>query len=156
MVPANVILTDSLTYRVPLRYEIDSEGELSQIQTPVDDAHLHAALLNSFVLNYYIRNKISATVNMFYVYELPIPEISTKQSERLARSAAKLSKKPDDLKERAKLEVFIARDLYGLDADDWRHLTGTFTFGGESDSKGELDEIIRLSHEQWTKPGEKT
>jgi hypothetical protein len=67
----------------------------------------------------------------------------------LPPSAAKLSKKPDDVKERAVLEVFIARDLYGLDAADWEHLTGTFTFGGENDSKAELDEIIRLSRAAW-------
>ena len=45
--------------------------------------------------------------------------------------------------------MFIARDIYGLDAADWEHLTGTFTFGGESDSKQELDEIIRRSREGW-------
>jgi hypothetical protein len=49
-----------------------------------------------------------------------------------------------DVKERAALEVFIARELYGLSLEDWKHLTGTFTFGG-GDSKAELDEIIRQS-----------
>ncbi len=53
------------------------------------------------------------------------------------------------MKERAALEVFIARELYGLGAADWAHLTGTFTFGGDSDSKAELDEIIRLSRAGW-------
>jgi len=33
-------------------------------------------------------------------------------------------KNPRDAKERAVLEVFIARELYGLSLDDWRHLTG--------------------------------
>lgn len=47
------------------------------------------------------------------------------------------------------MEDFIARELYGLDAADWAHLTGSFTFGGDSDSKADLDEIIRLSHELW-------
>ena len=47
------------------------------------------------------------------------------------------------------MEVFIARDLYGLDAADWEHLTGTFTFGG-GDSKAELDEIIRQSIYMWS------
>lgn len=61
-----------------------------------------------------------------------------------------LSKAPDDLAERARLEVFIARELYGLDAADWAHLTGSFTFGGGSDSKADLDEIIRLSHPLWS------
>ena len=47
------------------------------------------------------------------------------------------------------LEVFIARDLYGLSRDDWQHLTGSFTFGS-GDSKAELDEIIRQSKALWT------
>ena len=42
------------------------------------------------------------------------------------------------------MEVFIARDLYGLSLDDWKHLTGTFTFGS-GPTKAELDEIIRQS-----------
>ena len=67
----------------------------------------------------------------------------------MAKAGEKLSKKPGDLAERANLEVFIARGLYGLDAGDWEHLTGTFTFGGESESKQELDEIIRRSREGW-------
>ena len=52
--------------------------------------------------------------------------------------------------ERAGLEVFIARELYGLALDDWKHLTGTFTFGG-GESKAELDEIIRQSLALWEK-----
>jgi len=46
------------------------------------------------------------------------------------------------VKEQAALEVFIARDLCGLTLDDWKHLTGTVTFGS-GPTKEELDEIIR-------------
>jgi hypothetical protein len=55
-----------------------------------------------------------------------------------------------DVKERAELEAFIARDLYGLSLDDWKHLTGTFTFGSGT-TKEELDEIIRQSLVLWGK-----
>jgi hypothetical protein len=58
----------------------------------------------------------------------------------------RLSKKPEDVKERAKIEAFIARELYGLSLEDWKHLTGTFMFGGQSASKAELDEIISLEN----------
>ena len=58
-------------------------------------------------------------------------------------------KNPRNVKERAALEVFIARELYGLALDDWQHLTSTFTFGGDSDTKAELDEIIRQSLTLW-------
>jgi hypothetical protein len=55
---------------------------------------------------------------------------------------------PHDAKERARLEVLVAREAYGLDADDWQHLTGTFTYGS-GDTKAELDEIIARSCEHW-------
>jgi hypothetical protein len=66
--------------------------------------------------------------------------------------AAKLLKDPRDVKERAALEAFIARELYGLSLDDWKHLTGTFTFGS-GETKADLDEIIRLSFMLWAKAG---
>ena len=68
----------------------------------------------------------------------------------MADFAAKLLKDPREVQERAALEVFIARELYGLTLADWQHLTGTFTFGG-GDSKAELDEIIRQSITLWAK-----
>jgi len=54
------------------------------------------------------------------------------------------------VKERAALEGFMARDLYGLSLEDWKHLTGTFTFGS-GPTKEELDEIIRQSLLLWPK-----
>ena len=68
--------------------------------------------------------------------------------KKLAEFAAKLLRNPRDVKERAALETFIARELYGLSLEDWKHLTGTFTFGS-GESKAELDEIIRQSISQW-------
>jgi hypothetical protein len=88
-------------------------------------------------------------VNMFYIYELPVPKMSDAQKKKLGDFAAKLLKNPRDVKERAALEVFIARELYGMSLDDWRHLTGTFTFGSGT-TKAELDEIIRLSLSLWS------
>lgn len=62
-----------------------------------------------------------------------------------------LLRNPRDVEERAALEVFIARELYGLSLADWKHLTGTFNFGGDSETKAELDEIIRQSLALWNK-----
>ena len=55
---------------------------------------------------------------------------------------------PHDTKERARLEVQVAREVYGLDAEDWQHLTSTFTYGS-GDTKAELDDIIARSRELW-------
>jgi hypothetical protein len=105
--------------------------------------------LNSLVLNFYVRNKVSAHVNMHQLYELPVPALTPAARRRLAARAGHLLEHPHDVPHRAALEVCIARDLYGLSLEDWQHLTGTFTYGS-GDSKAELDEILRLSLTLWT------
>ena len=82
--------------------------------------------------------------NLLSKFQTPPP-----RQKKLAEAAAKLLKNPRDVKERAALEAFIARELYGLSLDDWKHLTSTFTFGGDSDTKAELDAIIRQSLTLW-------
>ena len=151
LLKAKQCLAHTLMYLSPYQYEVDAKGRLSQTQLEDDEVFKLLCLLNSFVLNYYVRNKVSSHVSIFQLNELPIPKISPAQRKKLAASAAKLLKNPHDVAERAKLEVFIARELYGLSAEDWRHLTGTFTFGGDSETKAELDEIIRQSHALWPK-----
>lgn len=147
-VPADVCLNNKLPYLSPLEFDLSDKGRLEQVHLDVDEARSFLALLNSLVLNYYIRSKISATLNMFYMYELPVPKLSAAHKEKLAESAAKLLKNPHDVPRRAALEVFIARDLYGLSREDWQHLTGTFTYGSGG-TKAELDEIIRRSLALW-------
>ena len=141
-VPAKVCLNNKLPYLSPLEFQLSDKGQLKQTELDPNEARSFLALLNSLVLNYYIRSKISATLNMFYMYELPVPKLSPAHKTKLAAAATKLLKNPRDVKERAALEVFIARELYAVSDDDWKHLTGTFTFGS-GDSKAELDEIIR-------------
>jgi hypothetical protein len=77
--------------------------------------------------------------------------IEKTRNETYAQAAfvGKLLKNPRDVKERAALEVFIARELYGLSLEDWKHLAGSFTFGN-GPTKEELDEIIRQSMVLWT------
>ena len=74
----------------------------------------------------------------------------TPRKTHLTGSATRLLKDSHDVKERAALEAFIARELYGLSLEDWTHLTGTFTFGS-GPTKEELDEIIRQSLVLWAK-----
>jgi hypothetical protein len=141
-------LGESLNYLTPFDYEISKQGQLIQSPVPLEIVQALCCLLNSLVLNFYIRSKISANVNLFYLYEMPIPKLSAAQKKKLAEFAAKLLKNPRNVKERAALEVFIARELYGLTLEDWTHLTGTFTFGSGA-TKAELDEIIRQSLALW-------
>jgi hypothetical protein len=147
-VSADVCLNNKLPYAAPFNYELSDKGQLEQIKLDANELRSLLVLLNSLVLNFYLRSKISATLNMFYMYELPFPKLTAAQKKKLADFAGKLLQDPRAVAERAALEVFIARELYGLSLDDWKHLTGTFTFGG-GDSKAELDEIIRQSLAQF-------
>jgi hypothetical protein len=148
LIAARVCLAESTNYLTPFTYRLGPKGNLEQEPVPADFAPTIVALFNSLVLNYYIRNKISANVNLFYLYELPIPKLADKLRAKLAVAAENLLASPHDTKERARLEVQVAREVYGLDAEDWQHLTGTFTYGG-GDTKAELDEIIARSRELW-------
>ena len=150
LLPAGVYFSDTVSYLIPANYQLTNTGKLSQEPVTAEDARSVLCLLDSLTLNYYIRSKMSATVNMFYIYELPVPELSAAQKKKLAEFAGKLLKNPRDVKERVLLEVFIARELYSLSLDDWKHLTGTFTFGS-GETKAELDEIIRQSLALWNK-----
>jgi hypothetical protein len=135
-------------YLNPYHYQVDSKGKLQQEGIGSAPLRELVCLANSLVLNFYARSKVSAHVSVFQFLELPVPNLTATQKTRLAESAAKLLKNPRDVKERAALEVFIARDLYGLSLEDWTHLTGTFTFGS-GPTKEELDEIIRQSLVLW-------
>ena len=150
ILPSRACFSHKLMYLTPCRYSLGAKGVLEQIELPPPEAHALLTLLNSLTLNFYVRSKVSTGVSVHHLYELPIPKLSTADSKRLAACAAKLLKDPKDAKERAALEVLIARDLYGLSLDDWKHLTGTFTFGSGS-TKEELDEIIRQSLALWGK-----
>ena len=56
--------------------------------------------------------------------------------------------KINSIKIRAELELFIAKEIYGLTDEEWSHLTSTFTFGGDTETRQELTEIIELSLKQ--------
>ena len=51
----------------------------------------------------------------------------------------------DLIKLRSELEVFIAKDIYGLSFDEWEYITSTFTYGGHTETRRELTEIIDTS-----------
>jgi hypothetical protein len=152
LIQAQTCLGNTINFVRPFCYECDDRGNLIQREHPREDIFAMLAILNSLVLNFYVRNKVSTHVNMHQLYELPVPELPDVAKGKLAAFAARLLKKPSEVTERAGLEVFIARELYGLSLDDWKHLTGTFTFGS-GPTKEELDEIIRLSLALWAKAG---
>ena len=113
------------------------------------------ALMNSFVLDYHLRQQVSANLNMFYIYQCPVPRLSKKDSafapitSRAARLICTTSAFDDlaksvglkghqdgatDPTERAKLRAELdglVAHLYGLSEEEFTHVLGTFPLVAE-------------------------
>ena len=131
-------------YLTPCRYSLGAKGILEQEEVPPQDALALLTLMNSLTQTFTSAAKFPPASAFIIFTNCRFPKLSAAQKKKLADAAGKLLKNPRDVKERAALEAFIARELYGLSLDDWKHLTGTFTFGS-GETKAELDEIIRQS-----------
>ncbi len=111
---------------------------------------LLCALLNSFVLDYSVRLKIARNMNMFFVYQLPVPRLTSRDApftpivERAARLICITPEFDDLAKEvglgshkagatdpaerarlRAELDGLVAH-LYGLTEEEFAHILTTF------------------------------
>lgn len=108
------------------------------------------AVLNSFVVDWLLRQKVTTNINMFYVYQLPVPRLAetdaifrsilvratkliciTREFDELARSTGLESYKngvtdpATRAKLRAELDGMIAH-LYGLTEEEFSHILTTF------------------------------
>ncbi len=149
IVPQRVFMGHSLNYFKPFRYKI-KDGTIVQEKVPYEDVIYLMALLNSFVLDYYIRQRVSANLTMFFLYELPIPDVDEKIKSEVVEMAFRLLYRKgyyDDManeigvkaqealdKEerremRAELEAKIARDVFGLTKDEMKYILSTFVYG---------------------------
>jgi hypothetical protein len=110
---------------------------------------------NSFVLDYYIRQKVSQNLSMFHIFQLPVPRLSeqdpifVKSVTRAARLVCTTPEFEDLAKElglgtykkgatnrqersrlRAELDGLIAQ-LYRLTEDEFLHVLSTFPLVAE-------------------------
>jgi Alw26I/Eco31I/Esp3I family type II restriction m6 adenine DNA methyltransferase len=103
-------------------------------------------VLNSFVVDYFIRQKVSAHVNMFYFREIPLPRVSSgKLFDEIVKKTAQLvattsdfdqlkkdtgvahglTDENDRLLARAQLDVAVAK-LYGINKEDLAYILEKF------------------------------
>ncbi len=169
IVPKNVVIGHSMNHVVNVDYSLKSNYIYSSVLN-YSELIYFMTLLNSLTLNYYIRNKISANLTMNFIYELPFAEADAETKRRLIELGFNLlyltSNKSEfeelrtelglgipDVKDKAKIraeiETIIARDLYGLSLEEWKHITSTFTYGEGSDTKAEMDDFIEASFDSW-------
>ncbi|MBC8384985.1 MAG: hypothetical protein H8E57_05660, partial [Candidatus Cloacimonetes bacterium] len=161
IIPPNYYSVNTIIHLLNYQYSLKS-GEIIQIKNDYGLISFLTAILNSLVINFYMRSKISSHSSMFKVYELPIPDVDenilkiiNKKSfnllyhfsekelyEDLRKDLGFEIEKINPIKERAELEVIIAQKLFKLDKEDWEYLCSTFIYGGDSETKKELDRII--------------
>lgn len=118
-------------------------------------------ILNTFILDYLIRMKITTNLNMFFIYELPIPPFNQKENSfnKIVENVAKLicvSEEFDELKDeigikpikndkknRMKLIAEIERitkELFNLNNDELEHILDSFHQRDDEVEK-EMDEL---------------
>ncbi|MDB9535996.1 Eco57I restriction-modification methylase domain-containing protein [Dolichospermum planctonicum CS-1226] len=141
IIPKNVFCGNSLNLATPNF----SNRELLVIST----------IINSFCVDFALRQTVSANINMFYIYQLPVPRLTEKDPyfQEIVERAAKLictTAEYDELarevgltshengvtderergKIRAELDGIIAH-LYGLTETEFSHILSTFPIVAE-------------------------
>lgn len=83
ILPPAVFAGNTLNYLVPWHFNAEKifrlPSHVKECYEPTLSAHTLAYLcgiLNSFVLDYFLRFKVTTHVNMFYLYQLPIPRLA--------------------------------------------------------------------------------
>jgi hypothetical protein len=125
---------------------------ISLLPTKAEEVIFIVALFNSYVLDFFARNKVTTNCSMYLIYQLPVPRLTATDAifNEIVQRAAQLvctSAEFDDLRAeltqsgfknltgvtdleqraqlRAELDAMIAR-LYGLTAVEFEHVLNTF------------------------------
>jgi hypothetical protein len=150
VIPRNVVAGNSLILSVPT---IDTvrDGKYAEERAYSSPELLACtAIMGSFLCDWFVRQKILTNMNMFYVYQLPIPRITDGHpmfKSIVTRAAQLICTSPefDDLAKqvglrshkdgitertkriqiRAELDALVAH-LYGITEEDFAHVLRTF------------------------------
>jgi hypothetical protein len=143
IVPKSVFCGNSLL--ISLRYSEDNQINLNN-----SEMLFSTAVFNSLVIDYCLRQKVTTNLNMFYIYQLPVPRLtkSDRYFNDIVQRAAKLictTPEFDELAQevglgshqqgvtdeaeranlRAELDGMVAH-LYGLTEDEFSYILTTF------------------------------
>ena len=120
-------------------------------------------VLNSFVVDYLIRQKVSANVNMFYFLELPVPRTNEGQAfESIGKKVIQLTAVNNEYKAlrgevgmvspvteetdrevvKAKIDALVAK-LYGITENEFRHILSQFPIVDNKIKERIIQEYLR-------------
>jgi hypothetical protein len=145
IIPKYVIAGNSLTVSFPFYHD---KNKYNELRLKNEELLVVCAILNSFVVDFILRSSVTTNLNLFYLYQLPIPRLTKKHplfKPIVERAAALICTTPefDDLRAeldlsgfenlkglnagdiRAELDAMIAH-LYGLNEAEFAHILATF------------------------------
>lgn len=156
MIPPSSIAGNSLSVHFPFYHDPRRFNELRYTHF---ELVVITALLNSFVVDHLLRGRMTTNLNSFYLYQLPIPRLTSKDAafrplvERAARLVGTSGAYDELLKEvfgkkathqthgltdptarqttRAEIDALVAQ-LYDLTEDEFTHILSTFPLVPES------------------------
>ncbi|HEC88729.1 MAG TPA: hypothetical protein ENI52_05385 [Thermoplasmata archaeon] len=132
-------------------------------ETLTEDKMLYlCAILNSFVVDYLIRQYVRENLNMFFIYQIPVPPIDEEKMAKIIKNVLKLTEdwpefgelrkkygikgkpltKDERVKIIAEIDIEIAK-AYGISAEQLKYILSTFIYGKEE----ELRELEKLKGE---------
>ncbi|MBU4246308.1 MAG: N-6 DNA methylase, partial [Nanoarchaeota archaeon] len=118
-------------------------------------------VMNSFVVDYFMRQKVSANINMFYFLETPIPRLSSgKEFDSIVRKVVQLvavtpefdalkkeagvehalTNENDRMHARAQLDAIVAK-LYGITKEELQFILAQFPLVDEKQKEMVLENI---------------
>src|SRR5260370_15798735 len=170
ILPPGVFTGNTLNNQQPVAFVVDgSRIDQRPMLTPLEMCFV-AAVLNSLTVDWLIRQKITSHVNMFYVYQVPVPRLSEAEvavtliADRAARLtcttpeynglASAVGLKPPThraavtdpaarAKLRAELDAMVAH-LYWLTEEEFAQILTAFPIGPETTKQAALDEFVRM------------
>jgi hypothetical protein len=147
IIPSYSFTGNSLATHFPFKHDIN---EYNIPRYSRQELFLLVALMNSFVVDYILRSRMTTNLNSFYVYQLPLPRLApqdplfipivqraarlictTPEFDNLAKEVgigdhtAGITDVAERAELRAELDGMIAH-IYGLTGDEFRHILATF------------------------------
>ena len=152
VLPPQRFAGNTLNLQQPWEFIVNGE-DWQQIPTMSADQQLYACgVLNGYVVDWLLRQKITSHLNMFYVYQVPMPRDSnndlaqlivsraarlictTAEFDDLAQQVSLKQHQPLEPAERARLRAELdglVAHLYGLTESEFAHILATFPLVAE-------------------------
>jgi hypothetical protein len=153
MLPPNVFAGNTINLIQPFEFIVEGTSWRQNRTLGHAEMLFVCAVFNSFIVDWMLRQKITSHLNMFYIYQVPIPRLvgnsesakpvvaraarlscTTPEFDGLAKDVGLKKHQPLEVTERARLRAELdglVAHLYGLTEAEFVHILGTFPLVAE-------------------------